>query len=91
MTEKEIQLLGFERHYERGVECEDDLGNTWTEDEFYYYTYTIARGFELISNSSDDTENGEWFVEFFETDPTIRFYDFAKTQALINMLEKHRV
>jgi hypothetical protein len=91
MTEKEIQLLGFERHHEDGVKCEDDLGNTWTEDEFYYYTYTIARGFELISNSSDDTENGEWFVEFFETDPTIRFYDFAKTQALINLLEKHRV
>jgi len=83
MTEKEIQLLGFERHHEEGVECEDDLGNTWTEDEFYYYTYTIARGFELITNASDETID--------ETDPAIRFYDFAKTQALINLLEAHRV
>lgn len=92
MTEKEIQLLGFERQYDHGVSCEDDLGNTWTEDAFYYYTYTIAQGLEFISNSNDEVgDDAEWFVEFFDTTPAVRFTDFAKTQALINLLEKHRI
>jgi hypothetical protein len=91
MTEKEIQLLGFERHSDEGIQCEDDLGNTWTEESFYYYTYTVAQGLDFISCSSDETESGEWYVEFFDTTPNIRFYDFAKMQALLNLLEKHRV
>ena len=91
MTEKEIQLLGFERHNEFGVECEDDLGKTWTEDAFHYYTYTVAQGLDFISCSSDETESGEWYVEFFDTEPAIRFYDFAKMQMLLNLLERHKV
>ena len=76
MTEKEIQLLGFERH--------DD-------EDFYYYTYTVATGIDFISCSSDETESGEWYVEFFDTEPAIRFYDFAKMQMLLNLLERHKV
>ena len=76
MTEKEIQLLGFEKHEESG------------EDPFYYYTYTIARGFEFISCASNEVETGEWFIEFFDSDPTIRFIKFSEVQALINLLEK---
>jgi hypothetical protein len=82
MTEKELQLLGFECHY-------DDGDGDW--DKYHYYTYTVARGFEFISCASDETQDGNWWVEFFESDPTIRFYDFAKVQALINTLEKHIV
>ena len=78
MTEKEIQLLGFEQ---------------WTEDSdpgapFRYYTYTIANGFSFISNSSDETENGDWYVEFFDSDPQIRFHKFEEVQVLINLVEK---
>lgn len=77
MTEKEIQLLGFEKQEEHDVDT-----------PYHYYTYTIARGFEFISCASDEAESGEWFIEFFESDPTIRFIQFSEVQALINMLEK---
>lgn len=81
MTEREIQLLGFEMQT-------DDGGGDW--NTYHYYTYTVARGFEFISNASDEVgEDGQWFVEFFESDPEIRFTEFSEVQALINMLEKH--
>jgi hypothetical protein len=81
MTEKEIQLLGFEK---QEVTAEESGGNL-----YHYYTYTIARGFEFISCASDEVdESGEWYIEFFESDPTIRFTKFAEVQALINMLKK---
>ena len=92
MTEKEIQLLGFERQDDNGVSCEDDIGNAWTEDAFYYYTYTVAQGLEFISNSNDEVgEDGEWYVEFFDTDPAVRFTRFEEMQQLINLIEKRIV
>lgn len=82
MTEKEIQLLGFEMQTYYG-------NGDW--DTYHYYTYSIAQGFEFITNASDETVDGDWWVEFFESTPAIRFTEFAKLQALINLLEKHRV
>lgn len=83
MTERELQLLGFEMHI-------DDGGGSW--DKYHYYTYEVARGFEFISNASDEIKDGdEWFVEFFESDPEIRFTEFGEVQALINLLEKRKV
>lgn len=83
MTEKEIQLLGFEMQV-------DDGGGNW--DKYHYYTYTVARGLEFISNASDEVKEGEeWYVEFFESDPEIRLYDFGQAQALLNLLDKHKV
>jgi len=77
MTEKEIQLLGFEKQ-------EEHDGDT----PYHYYTYTVARGFEFISCASNEVETGEWFIEFSDSEPTIRFIKFSEAQALINMLEK---
>lgn len=83
MTEREIQLLGFEVNYDNG-------GGDW--DKYHYYTYTVAQGFEFISNASDEVgEDGEWYVEFFDSDPEIRFYEFGEIQALLNTLEKHKI
>jgi hypothetical protein len=88
MTEKEIQLLGFEKQEDGGIEVLDDLGGMWIEDEFYYYTYDIAMGLSLISSSSDEVgEAGEWFVEIFNTEPAIRFTEFGEVHALINLLQ----
>lgn len=79
MTEKEIQLLGFER------QDEEDL----YDHNYHYYTYTVARGLQFISNSSDDTgEDGKWYVDFFDSEPTIRFTEFGEVQALLNTLTK---
>ena len=77
MTEREIQLLGFER---------EDM------NDGYYYAYRIANGFEFLSNANDEIGEGEqWFVEFFNSDPQILFYEFGEVQALINLIEKRVV
>jgi hypothetical protein len=78
MTEKEIQLLGFER------EDYSDYDGDW-----HYYSYKIANGFSFISNANNEIgENEPWFVEIFNTDPQIRFDEFGEVQALINLIEK---
>lgn len=79
MTEREIQLLGFKRF------DEEDL----YDHSYHYYTYKIAKGFEFISNPSDEKiGEKEWYVEFFESNPSIRFTKFEEVQSLINLLEK---
>jgi len=81
MTEKEIQLLGFEMQ-----ESTDEF------EPFYYYTYKIADGLEFISNANDEvSEDQEWYIDIFNTDPHIRFMHFGDVQGLINILEKRRV
>ena len=79
MTEREIQLLGFERN------DEEDL----YDNNYRYYSYTVAMGLQFISNSSYEIKDGdEWYIDFFNSDPTIRFTEFGEVQALINLLEK---
>jgi hypothetical protein len=49
-------------------------------------------GFSLISNSNTDVgEDGQWFVEFFDSDPQIRFDEFGEVQAFINLIESRIV
>jgi hypothetical protein len=81
MTEKEIKLLGFKR---------EDMNDG--DYSGYYYAYRIANGFEFLSNANDEIGEGEqWFVEFFNSDPQILFYEFGEVQALINLIEKRVV
>lgn len=92
MTEREIQLLGFEKQEDGGIEISDDENGVWVEDEFHYYTYDIVNGLTLISNSNDEIgEDGQWFIEVFNTEPSIRFTEFGEVQALINLLESRIV
>ena len=79
MTEREIELLGFERF------DEEDLYNK----SYHYYSYSVVMGLQFITNSSNEIEEeGEWYVELFDTDPTIRFYNFEEVQSLLNLLER---
>ena len=78
MTEKQIQLLGFER---------EDFGG-YDVDDHYYYSYSIANGFGFISCSDDQAVDGEWYIDFFDSWPNIRFTSFEEVQALINLIEK---
>jgi hypothetical protein len=81
MTEKEIKLLGFKR---------EDMNDG--DYSGYYYAYRIANGFEFLSNANDEIGEGEeWFVEFFNSDPQILFYEFGEVQTLINLIEKRVV
>lgn len=92
MTEREIQLLGFEKQEDGGIEVSDDENGVWVEDEFHYYTYDIVNGLTLISNANDEIgEDEKWFVEVFNTEPSIRFTGFGEVQALINLLESRIV
>lgn len=83
MTERELQLLGFEMNI-------DDGEGAW--DKYHYYTYKVSRGLEFISNASDEIKEGdEWFVEFFDSDSEIRLWDFGEMQNLLKILEKHKI
>ena len=79
MTEREVQLLGFERE-----EYSDFDG------DHYYYSYQVAQGFGFISSTNTESDV-EWFVDFFDSYPTIRFTEFGEVQALINLIEKRVV
>lgn len=90
MTEKELKLLGFEKNIDPGVLCEDNLGRAYTEGEYHYYVYTVTPGLKFISCSSDEetAKEDNWYVEFFETQDPIRFWNFGEVQGLINIFEK---
>jgi hypothetical protein len=78
MTEKEVQLLGFQK--------EEDYDGI---KDSHYYTYDIVRGLSFISNDNQEAEKeGQWYVDMFNTEVPIRFYKFEEVQVLINLLEK---
>ena len=77
MTEKEVQLLGFERKDE-----------SEQPNPYYYYVYKIADGVDFITSANDEIENEEWVVEFLEANPKIIFTKFEEVQTLINLLKK---
>jgi hypothetical protein len=78
MTEKEIQLLGFQK--ENLLEFD--------QDDSYYYVLDIVDGLTFITPTNEDIKNNEWYVEVFNTDPYIRFHQFEEVQVLINKLTK---
>ena len=78
MTEKEIILLGFQKE---GMREHD-------EDESYYYVLDIVDGLTFITTSNEEIKEDNWYVDFFNTDPLVRFHDFGEVQGLINQLTK---
>jgi hypothetical protein len=78
MTEKELILLGF-----KSEEIKEH-----DEDESYYYALDIVNGLTFITPVNEEIKNDEWYVEIFNTDPQIKFYNFGEVQGLINQLTK---
>ena len=78
MTERELILLGFKS--EEIKEHEDD--------EAYYYVLDIVDGLTFITPTNDEIKDGDWHVDFFNTDPLVRFHEFGEVQGLINQLTK---
>jgi hypothetical protein len=82
MTEQELQALGFER----------EVDNSDSAHVYHYYSLQLAMGFGFISCASDAIGNdGQWYVEFFDSYPTIRFTDFGELQSLINLIKSRIV
>lgn len=80
MTERELITLGFLSEEIR----EHD------EDDAYYYALDVVDGITFITTTNDEIKDDEWYVEIFNTDPIIRFYDFQEVKGLINTL-KNRI
>lgn len=74
MTEREIILLGFK----------SQLINEHDEDDSYYYALDIVNGLTFITPTNEEIKNNEWYVEFFNTEPSVRFDNFGIVQGLIN-------
>lgn len=78
MTERELILLGF--NSEEIKEHEEDMS--------YYYVLDIVDGLTLITPTNEEIKDGDWYIEFFNTDPLVRFHEFGEVQGLINQLTK---
>jgi hypothetical protein len=76
MTEKELTLLGFKME-----EIKE-----YDEDKSYYYVLDIVDGLTLITPTNEEIKNNDWHVDFFDTEPLVRFKNFGELQALINQL-----
>jgi len=46
----------------------------------------IVNGITFITPTNEEIKNDEWYVELFDTDPSIRFDSFGQVQGLINTL-----
>lgn len=77
MTELELKLLGL-----KVEELKEYDG-----DESYYYALDIVNGLTFITPTNEEIKNDEWYVEIFNTDPQIKFYNFGEVQGLINQLK----
>lgn len=76
MTEREIILLGL-----KSEEIKEH-----DEDDSYYYVLDIVDGLTLITPTNEEIKEGNWYVELFNTYPSVRFYDFGIVQGLINTI-----
>ena len=84
MTELKLQEFGFDKLY---GEAEQAVDQTIEQADWHYYVYQIADGLALVSNASGvPIEPNDWFVDVYNTYPTIRITDPAKLSTLINLL-----
>ncbi len=79
MTEKELLELGFVKEF--SLDTIDD------QPEYYYYTKDFTNGLTFITNASDELGDGEWYVEFFNTEIPVRYCEYDKVKSLFELIE----
>ena len=79
IKEKDFEELGFEK------EVSWDLIDG--EPEFYYYIKDITKGLTFITNTDDESRDDGWYVEFFNTDIPVRYYDLDTVKNLFKLIE----
>ena len=80
MSEKELLELGFTKEF--GDDVIED------EPDFYYYVKEITNGLTFITNGNDEMEGKEWYVEFFDTEIPIRYYESSTVMMLFMLIEE---
>jgi hypothetical protein len=86
MTEKEIQLLGFTKQ-EFSDGSYQNLNGEWVPDLIdYYYSLDICSGMSFITRCKSEISEDAWYVDVFNTEFPIRFYDSSIVKSLIDQL-----
>lgn len=88
MTERELELLGFEKTVIKDEESDNGY-------DFHFYVYSVAKGLTFVSNANDEADLDNfaienWRVTIAETVPPIKFDNFGELQSLINLLENKK-
>jgi hypothetical protein len=81
MSENELLQLGFIKETPNTMSVEG-------EPDFYYYVKEITNGLTFITNSNDEMEGKEWYVEFFDTEVPIRYYEYSAVKMLLTLIEE---
>lgn len=82
MTEKELLQLGFTKEFSTDEVDYDE------NQHFYYYIKDICDGLSFITNSNDEMQGQDWYVEFFDTEIPIRYYDYSSVKMLFMIIEE---
>ena len=80
MVEMDLIKLGFEKEF--------SLDTIDGKPEYYYYTKDITDGLTFITNTDEEVKDGEWFVEFFNTEVPVRYYNYQDVRDLFDLIEK---
>jgi hypothetical protein len=78
MKEKDLIKLGFKKEVV-------EPGDSGLDEQFYYYSLDIAYGFSFLSCTNDEVIDGNWFVDFFDSQPSIRFKSSSELSTMINL------
>ena len=79
MTEQQLIKLGFDK----------EPIESYTEG--YYYFYPLVGEMGLITCASSEVTDGKWFVDVFDSYPTIRYYEYGDVLDLINAFKKGKI
>ena len=82
MTEADLLQLNFNR-------VDETIESSDSPNDWYYYTYSID-SLILITPSSDEVKNDEWYVELFESN-SIRFTSRTELEIFITLLLNNSV
>lgn len=78
MTEQEIIMLGFQK----------ELADPYLDEEDdYYYALDIVGGLTLITQCASKIRDGNWYLEFFNTDTPVRFHEYAAARDILHKLK----
>jgi hypothetical protein len=81
MIEKELLDLGFVK--ENSSDIIDGAA------AYYYYVKDITNGLSFISGCSDEiVDDDDWYIEFFNTETPVRYYEYSTVKELFILIEK---